>query len=273
VAKTLLEMWLSSIVESVCEVLADTSTGLIGSEIGRLLAKLGVPDIDPSNTKRHRLSKALLVQQQRHQAANCIVRFITEAMSPALHFKNPTLRQNLQDGLNERLSLMGLKVLDDGRVAKASQTATTVDEAIRIAGGLRTELIRRGTHPEVLRYCEEELVRRSIFHAVFEATKGLAARLRQLSGSTLDGSELVNYCIGAKGGTVPVLQINGYRNKSEESEHRGFANLLHGIFGTFRNPPAHTPRATQEWTITESAAFDLFSMLSYLHRRLDKATT
>jgi uncharacterized protein (TIGR02391 family) len=66
-----------------------------------------------------------------------------------------------------------------------------------------------------------------------------------------------------------VLRINGYQTKSEESEHRGFANLLHGIFGTFRNPPAHTARATQEWTITEPDALDLFSMLSYLHRRLD----
>jgi hypothetical protein len=105
-------------------------------------------------------------------------------MLPALHFKKPTLRQNLQDGLNKkRLSLMGLKILDDGRLAKTSQAATTVDEAVRIAGRLRTELVRRGTHPEVLRYCEEELVWRSIFHAVFEATKGLAGRLRQLTGS------------------------------------------------------------------------------------------
>lgn len=273
VAKTLLEMWPSSIVESVCEVLADTSTGLTGSEIGRLLAKLGVPDIDSGNTKRHRLSNALLVQQQKQQASNCIVRFITEAMHPGLHFNDPTRRQNLQDGLTERLSLLGLEVREDGKVWKARQTATTVDEAVRLAGRLRTELVRRGTHPEVLRYCEEELVRRSIFHAVFEATKGLAARLRQLSGSTLDGSELVNHCFGAKGGTTPVLRINGYQNKSEESEHRGFANLLHGIFGTFRNPPAHAPRATQEWTIAESDALDLFSMLSYLHRRLDGAPT
>jgi uncharacterized protein (TIGR02391 family) len=265
-------MWPSSIVESVCEVLADTDTGLTGSEISRLLAKIGVRDIDPSNTKRHRLSSALLVQQQHDQAGNCVVRFIAEAMAPGLHFSNLIRRQNLQDGLNERLSLMGLKVLEDGRVAKASQTATTVDEAVRIAGRLQTELVRRGTHPEVLRYCREELVRRSIFHAVFEATKGLAARLRQLSGSTLDGSELVDHCFGAKRGT-PVLRINDFQTKSDESEHSGFANLLRGIFGTFRNPPAHIPRAAQEWIITEADALDLFSMLSYVHRRLDGAVT
>jgi hypothetical protein len=166
-------MWPSSMVESVCEVLADTDSGLTGDEIGRLLANVDVRDLDPSATKRHRLSYALLARQQRDQAGNCIVRFIAEAMAPGRHFKDPTRRQNIQDGLNERLLLMGLKVREDGRVAKASQTASTVDEAVRIAGRLKTELVRRGTHPEVLRYCEDELVRQSIFHAVFEAAKGV----------------------------------------------------------------------------------------------------
>jgi hypothetical protein len=43
------------------------------------------------------------------------------------------------------------------------------------------------------------------------------------------------------------------------------------IFGTFRNPPAHAARAAAEWTITEADALDLFSMLSFIHRRLDHA--
>ena len=76
---------------------------------------------------------------------------------------------------------------------------------------------------------------------------------------------------GAKGGAAPVLRINDYGTESDVSEHRGFANLLRGIFGTFRNRPAHTPRADEEWTITETDALDLFSMLSYVHRRLDEA--
>jgi uncharacterized protein (TIGR02391 family) len=77
--------------------------------------------------------------------------------------------------------------------------------------------VRRGTRPEVIRYCEEELVRRSVFHAVFEATKGLASRRRRLSGSTLDGSALVDHCFGAKGGTAPVLRINDHGTESDVS--------------------------------------------------------
>ncbi|WP_255361220.1 MULTISPECIES: TIGR02391 family protein [unclassified Frankia] len=109
-----------------------------------------------------------------------------------------------------------------------------------------------------------------MFHAVFEATKGLAERLRQLGGSQLDGAALVDYCFAVKTGS---LRINAFRTETEISEHTGFANLLKGVFGTFRNPPAHTPRATAGWTITEPDALDLFSTLSLLHRRLDSATT
>jgi uncharacterized protein (TIGR02391 family) len=81
---------------------------------------------------------------------------------------------------------------------------------------------------------------------VFEATKGLAERLRELSGSTQDGAALVDYCFGTQAG-IPVIRLNGFRTESDISEHRGFANLLRGIFGTFRNPPAHTPRAVTDW--------------------------
>jgi uncharacterized protein (TIGR02391 family) len=71
---------------------------------------------------------------------------------------------------------------------------------------------------------------------------------------------------------VPVVRINVYGTESEISEHRGFANLLRGIFGTFRNPPVHTPRAMAGWALTEPDALDLCSMLSLVHRRLDAAT-
>lgn len=48
--------------------------------------------------------------------------------------------------------------------------------------------------------------------------------------------------------------------------------MLKGVFGTFRNPPAHAARAAGSWKITEPDALDLFSLLSYLHRKLDAAT-
>jgi uncharacterized protein (TIGR02391 family) len=262
--------WSSDVIQAVADVLASTDwPGLSNTEITRLLGMLGIADVEASN-KRTRLWGALLNQQHRDRASNCIIRFIAEAMAPGRFLQDERRFEALRDGLTEALSLVGLRVNDQGKVARAAATATTLDEVARMAGRLRTELLRRGVHPEVLRYCEEELLRRSLFHAVFEATKGVSERLRQMSGFASDGAGLVDQCFGAGTGT-PVVRINAYQTVSEISEHRGFANLVKGIFGTFRNPPAHTPRATAGWALTEPDALDLFSMLSLVHRRLDAA--
>jgi hypothetical protein len=48
-----------NILERICDVLADTSTGFTGSEIGKLLMRLSIADPQPQMTKRHRLYEAL----------------------------------------------------------------------------------------------------------------------------------------------------------------------------------------------------------------------
>ena len=263
-------MWPPGVVETVCKVIASTSyPGLTSSEIGRLLAMRGFRDVIPDGTKWRRLEAAMQTQQQHDHAANCLIRFITDAMEPSRYVDDPNRFSALRDGLTEALALVGLKINEQGKVARA-QVARNLDEVAKLAGRLQTELHRRGVHDQVISYCQEELIRKSLFHAVFEATKGLAARLRTLSGSILDGSELVDYCFASKTGT-PVIRINSYVSLSDKSEHSGFANQLRGVFGAFRNPPAHTPRATGDWTICEADALDYFSWLSLLHRRLDKA--
>ncbi len=69
--------------------------------------------------------------------------------------------------------------------------------------------------------------------------------------------------------TGPLLALNSLRTETEQSEQKGFANLLRGTFGTFRNPTAHGPKMT--WVVSEEDALDLLSLVSYLHRRLDAA--
>lgn len=269
-AAKLYPMWAPGVVEAVCKVLASTDwPGLSGSEIGRLLAMRGFDDIAPGATKWERLEVALQTQQQKDRASNCLIRFITDAMEPSRHVSDPGRFSALRDSLTEALALVGLRITEQGKVGTAERAAT-LDEVARLAGRLRTELTRRGVHKEVLAYCNEELIRQSLFHAVFEAVKGLGARLRLMTGAGLDGSDLIDYCFGGRSGQ-PVVRINAYASETDQSEHRGFANLMRGIFGTFRNPPAHAARAAAEWTITEADALDLFSMLSFIHRRLDHA--
>lgn len=161
--------WPAAVVEGVCKVLASAEwPGMTGKEIGGLLAQSHVPDIAPTITKKDRLALALLTRQQQDQAGNCIIRFITEAMAVGRYLDDQARFRVLQQGLSEALVLVGYKVNDAGKVARATKIATTLDEVAELTGRLRGELTRRGVHAEALAYCREELLRESVFHAVFE---------------------------------------------------------------------------------------------------------
>ena len=111
-----------------------------------------------------------------------------------------------------------------------------------------------------------ELLQQNHFHAVFEATKSVADKVREKTGLESDGAELVDQAFSVRN---PLLAINSLRSETEQSEQKGFANLLKGVFGTFRNVTAHAPKI--RWPIEEQDALDLLTMVSYLHRRLDRA--
>ena len=94
-------------------------------------------------------------------------------------------------------------------------------------------------HSDVLKFCRAELVQDNYFHAVFEATKSVADKIRQLSGLTSDGAGLVDDAFGIPSGGHPRVAFNSLVTETEKSEHRGLMNLLKGLFGTFRNTTAH----------------------------------
>ena len=58
-------------------------------------------------------------------------------------------------------------------------------------------------------------------------------------------------------------------SESQCSEQSGFANLIKGTFGMFRNPSAHEARIL--WAMGKEDAEDLLSLASLIHRRLDAA--
>jgi hypothetical protein len=99
--------WPPAVVEGVADVLTSTGwPGLTNSEITKLLAMLGIADVEAPN-KRTRLWAALRNQQLRDGASNCVIRFITEAMAPGRHLRDQSRFEALRDGLAEPLSLVG----------------------------------------------------------------------------------------------------------------------------------------------------------------------
>ena len=255
-------------LEQLCNVLGETSGGLTGGEIGKYLDMCSIYDPNPSNTKRYRLYDALSLKQQEDKCANNICAFVGRVMSPALYADRHDIFRSRQEGINRVLAFEGLSLTDEGKI-KIAKKAKTISEAESAASRLRQKLLDRGVHPDVLKFCRAELVQDNYFHAVLEASKSVAQKIRDKTDLTSDGSKLVDEALGIGGNQLPFLAFNTLQTNSEISEHRGLANMLRGLFGAFRNPTAHEPKIT--WRVTEQDALDILTFASLLHRRLDDA--
>lgn len=257
-----------NVLERICDVLADTSSGLSGSEIGKHLAQLGIADPMPGMTKRVRLFEALRSRQEQDRCGNLMAAFVCQVMNPVRHTDSGDWFEKKRAELNTVLAFAGFELGADGQLRPRS-TAKTIDEAEQRAQRLRRELHRRGVHADVLYFCTAELIKDDYFHAVLEATKSVAQKIREKTGLTSDGGELAMKALSLGQSGMPFLAFNSLRNDSEKSEQSGLMSLTVGMFGTFRNPTAHAPRVM--WHMTEQDAVDLLTLASFLHRRLDAA--
>jgi len=252
-----------TVLHSICNILGDTAEGLTGSEIGRLLYESNIGDLLPGFTKRDRLFEALNQKQKQDGCANNILAFMQSAMSPVRYTQQPHVFESRRFELNKALAFAGLKLGEDGKF-KAIAIANTLSEAQERAGKLYKQLLSRNAHSDILLFCRAELLQENYFHAVFEATKSIADKIREKSGLSTDGAKLVDEAFG---GESPLLALNTLQTETERSEQSGFMNLLKGLFGTFRNTLAHAPKI--KWKINEQDAVDMLTFASFIHRKLD----
>lgn len=261
--------WSYATLKSVAAILAESETGMTGREIGDLLVRLKMSDPLPGATKRERLTEAFVARQNRDHSSSRIVTFIVAAMEPVRYRDRPELFTLRQDRLNEHLAFVGLRVNDEGKVARGAQ-AQTLDQATRIATSIRDELQRRKAHPEVLRYCSVEILKKAHFHACLEATKSIFERLRAAAGAQGDGAALVDAALSLGKSGTPVLAINALRTQTERDEQTGLANLIKGLAGLYRNPTAHDPRLNR--SVGDDELLEVLMLVSMVHRRLDGAS-
>lgn len=198
----------------------------------------------------------LAAQQNKDQIGNKVYSFIKHALDPARYIGRSGVFEDRKDSVNSVIAFHGFSFGEDGKFHRRKQ-AKTLSEAEARANRLQDVLESRGVHKDVIHYCRAELLQENCFHAVLEASKSVASKIRTLSGLESDGSSLVDEALG---GSLPILRINSFQNESDKSEQRGFVNLTKGLFGTFRNFTAHNPKV--EYPIDEEDALDLFSLAS-----------
>jgi uncharacterized protein (TIGR02391 family) len=246
-------------LEQVSRVLGELSSG---SDITRLFHTLNIEDASGESTKWRRLYATFDKHQHADRAASKLIDYVQASLDPAAWVHRAAEFDAARSQLNTILAFSGLHFEANGRFAVV-QPVSTIDEAHDRAKTLRAKFSGRRIHVEVTKYCAPELLQDNYFHAVFEATKGLAQRIRDLSGIQTDGAALVDAVFSID---RPLLALNTLRTETEKSEHKGFAQLLKGCFAAVRNPLAHEPKIL--WKGEDDAA-DYLSLISLLHRKLD----
>jgi uncharacterized protein (TIGR02391 family) len=233
-----------------------------GTDISRVLHDRGLADSSGESTKWRRLYSIFLEAQHQHRCANRVLDFVQAFLIPARFVGRSEQFEQRRRDLNRILAFSGLEYGKDGQFRRID-SVRTLDETEARARTIKAKFQGRQIHPEVLKYCRAELLQDNYFHAVFEAAKGLAQRILEMSGTHGDGATLVDQVFSIE---RPLLAFNALRTETERSEHKGFAALLKGCFGAVRNPLAHEPKML--WQGEDDAA-DYLSLISLLHRKLD----
>jgi uncharacterized protein (TIGR02391 family) len=258
------EIFTEDQLEAIAKALGDTTIGLTNTEIDALMQQSRIQDDHGPGTKWQRLRMNMWNQQVRDGHRRSLLAFIRKSMKPARYIGNPARFVTMKDNLNIALAFCGLEVDNAGELSQVKKIHTLTESEVR-AKELQEEMSLRNVHADVLLFCKSEYLVDNYFHAVQEAVKSIFDKIRNLSRIDKDGTELIDKCFC---GTYPRLFINKFSSETEKMEQRGFSNLLKGIYGTFRNPTAHEARI--KWVMTKEDAKDILSIVSLVHRKLDK---
>jgi uncharacterized protein (TIGR02391 family) len=249
----------SAAIESLSRLLGDYGSG---SEIDMALKSCGIEFRSSEGAKWRRLNETFIHLQSSTRSAATVLQVIRQILAAEKYVQNVDLFEERRSSVNMVLLLHGVEYRANGKFYKC-EPAQTLDQAESRLRKVQKMLRERAIHPEVTKYCRAELMQDNYFHAVFEACKGLAQRVREMANIEIDGAELVDKVfLGPK----PILALNTLRTESELSEQRGLGNLMKGCFSALRNPRAHTPKVLCK---DEGDTADLLTLVSLLHRKLD----
>ncbi|NLM09621.1 MAG: TIGR02391 family protein [Clostridiaceae bacterium] len=264
-------------LKAICDVLADTNRGLTKIELTRLIEQCQIPVMDDGKSsngltytvglnKRDWLYKCFANEINSHKSFERVFIFIEKALNPVSYTSEESRQKYhfLFEETNKVLLLIGLNISNEGKLTEVAQ-AKTLEEVDRRVNNLRRQLYNRAIHHEVKKYCIRDYLRKDYYDAVFEAAKGLAERVREITGLTTDGSALFQKAFAKND---PYIFLNSLKTESEINEFLGLKELLESIFHLVRNPAAHTPKIN--WKIDEIKALDILTLISFAHKYLDE---
>lgn len=255
--------------------MAETNLGYTKTELTRLLQQSGIEILSDGRSsnaygytlglnKRDWLYNCLASEINKSRSLSRVYFFLEKALNPvAFTEKRSRDKYNyLLEGTNKVLLLAGLEVTKEGKLIEVTQ-ARTLDEVDRRVNSLQRQLYNRSIHSEVQKYCIKDYLQKDYYDAVFEVAKGLAQRVREITGLTTDGGTLFQIAFSKND---PYLFFNSMQTDSEKSEFTGLKELMEAIFHLVRNPAAHTSKIN--WKVDEGKVLDILTLISFAHKYL-----
>ncbi|MBX2896347.1 MAG: TIGR02391 family protein [Cyclobacteriaceae bacterium] len=226
----------------------------------------GIVESGPGSNREDRIYYSLQERQKQDNCGNTVLSFILKVIQPKRYSDEDTYELH-RTRINEKLIYDGIEI-DKAGQPKSVAKAKTISEAKERSLKIKQKVHGLNIHHEILPYCEEEWLKENYFHSILEITKSVAERLRQLSGYTNDGADLVDDCFGLGKDNKPMLAFNLLKLESELSEHKGFGHFIKGFFSMYRNPKAHDPKISSESGLLQMTEVLVISTI--IHNKLDK---
>ena len=248
----------------LCAICKKLGEHISGSNISMMLEAFHLSSgLDANATKWKRIFNAVVIHQNENHNDTALREIIEWIMCPANFIDNQPAFYNALDDLNPLLSFAGLELTPEGKVHHRG-IAKTLDDANLTISRLQQDLKKFDIHPQILACCRPEIVSQNLFHLVFEASKCIMEKLREISGLSIDGNSLVNQCFDGKN---PLIIMNKLTTQDDCSEHKGLQSLLNAIVYLHRNPKAHTPKYLSNDTY--QATLEALIMISRARYALD----
>lgn len=248
-------------IDALSKVFSDS---LVGREINNILQECNIEIIDGSS-KAKKLYSSFINYKNKYNSSNSIMNFITSVLKAVNYlFDEDNKYTELLEKVNKILITEGFQIDENNNIVEVEKVLN-LNEIEKRVNSIRKKLKDRKIHSEVLKYCKEDYLRKDYYDTVFEASKSLGERVRDLSGLNTDGTELFQTAFSRKN---PLIVLNQLNTESEINEYNGLKELLLSICHLVRNPTAHTPKIN--WKMNEDEAIDILSIISFAHNYLDK---
>lgn len=238
---------------------------LTHTKISEYLLNCKIPESQQGSNKTDRVYFALREKQKQDNCGNNVLALVVTLLNP----KRYNIEQEFEKdrtSINEKLLYEGFEI-DKTGVIKIVNKAKTISEAKERSLKIKEKIHGIAVHAEILPYCEAEWLNENYFHAILEITKSVAERLRQKSGYTSDGSDLIDECFSLGKEKKPMLAFNTLSSPSEESEHKGFGSFCKGFFSMYRNPKAHNPKILEDTQLSQMT--EVLVIATIIHNKID----